>query len=380
MDNDLVVEKKEIEGYAMQHNLLPEIMSVRQQVISYQRLSSPYNEVLFRTISAMDSSENDEDDFRSLEFGIKAGNQEYKVSVMKPLETTENLLWYILLITLSAILVILAAAYFINRLALKKLWSPFFDTVNKLNNFSLGKNEPLQLNETKIEEFTLLNNTLETTTNKAQQDYIVLKEFTENASHEMQTPLAIIQSKLDLLVQDEKLSESQSVVAQSVYESIQKLSRLNQSLLLLAKIGNKQFEETTLLNFKEKIQKKMEAFQELWANENIKVTASLSDAQVKMNTALADILLNNLLSNAAKHNFSGGSIHILLIKNSLVITNTSKSPSLDPARLYSKFYTVTKGTGNTGLGLSIVKHICDASQFAIAYSYRETAHSFTINW
>jgi len=260
------------------------------------------------------------------------------------------------------------------------LWSPFFDTLNKLNLFSIDKNDPLQFQQTRIEEFQLMNNTLELTTRKAKQDYLLLKEFTENASHEMQTPLAIIQSKLDLLIQDEKLSETQSITTQSIYESIQKLSRLTQSLLLLAKIGNSQFEEIATIHLDKIITKKIEAFHELWASENIRVTVSIQDIPVKMNKALADILLNNLLSNATKHNIPGGSIYVELNITGLTITNAGPERALDNSRLYSKFYTENKNAGNNGLGLSIVKHICDASGFTISYSFRDQQHSFTVNW
>lgn len=355
-------------------------MPVRHQVITFQAVSQPFNEVKYRTFEANDSSENDEDDFRSLDFGINVNGSNYKVSVMKPMETTENLLWYILLIILSTILIILAASFIINRVVLKRLWSPFFDTLNRLKQFSISRNEPLRFQSTKIDEFELMNNTLELTTSKAQQDYLALKEFTENASHEMQTPLAIIRSKLDLLIQDEKLSEAQSVVAQSVYESIQKLSNLNQSLLLLAKIDNNQFDETYSINLKKKIHRKMESFQELWATENIKASSSLEDVSIKMNRSLADILLNNLLSNATKHNLPGGNISIVLTKTDLIVSNTGQPAMLDTNRLFNKFYMEKKGASNNGLGLSIVKHICDASGFSIAYSFQNQLHSFMVSW
>lgn len=380
LDDDLEIEKKEIETYVKEYDKLPEVVPVRHQIIRYTKIILPFKGVKFGNFEATDSSKNEKDNFRSLDFGVRTQGNEYMVSVMKPMETTETLLWSLLLIVLSTIIVILLSFYIINRIVLKKLWMPFFDTLSKVKFFSVGKNETLQFHPTKIEEFNLMNHTLETTTNKAQQDYLILKEFTENASHEMQTPLAIIQSKLDLLIQDEHLSETQSTVAQSVYESIQKLSRLNQSLLLLTKIRNSQFEEVIIINMKEKIEKKTEAFQELWVNKKITTTISLQDIPVKMNKALADILLNNLLSNATKHNFSGGSIHIELNETCLTVSNTGHKTALDNSRLYTKFYTENKSAGNTGLGLSIVKHICDASGFSIIYSNSNHLHSFSVNW
>lgn len=380
VDDDLQIERKEIESFAANHDQLMEVVPVRHLVIKYYPVEQPFRELRFRNFRANDSSVNDRDNFRGLDFGVRAAGQEYMVTVMKPLEATESLMWTIVLFGLFTILLLLACFYFLNRAVLKKLWSPFFDTLSSVKSFSVSRKTALQLPTTNIDEFRKMNQILESTTNKAQQDYLLLKEFTENASHEMQTPLAIIQSKLDLLIQDEHLSEKQSIVAQTVYESIQKLSRLNQSLLLLARIGNSQFDETAHIHFAEKIRKKMEAFQELWHDENIRVSSSLCDETLKMNPTLADILLNNLLSNATKHNVKGGKIHIDLKPSELTINNTAQDGPLDPARLYTKFFTVKKTISNNGLGLSIIKHICDASGFAINYHYHNSQHFFTINW
>jgi signal transduction histidine kinase len=170
-----------------------------------------------------------------------------------------------------------------------------------------------------------MNQTLEKTTSQARREYSLLKEFTENASHEMQTPLAIIRSKLDLLIQDENLSEDQSKTMQSAYSAIEKLSRLNQSLLLLAKIENNQFAETTNIDLKQKIEEKLDAFHELWQNQNISVSSSLKDATVDLNSELTEILLNNLLSNATRHNFSNGSIRIILNEKQLKFQTAATS-------------------------------------------------------
>lgn len=380
VDDDLQIEKNEIEIYVKEHDQLPKVMEVRHQVINYQQTSEPFNESLYRTINAKDSVDNSETEYRSLVFGIRANGIEFIVSVMKPLETTKHLLGYIMLIILSTIVLLLAASFMISQIVLKKLWAPFFDTLNKLNSFSLSQHTVLQFPKTTIEEFDLLNNTLRTTTNKAWQDYILLKEFTENASHEMQTPLAIIQSKLDILIQDELLSEKQSQVALSIYVSIQRLSRLNQSLLLLAKIGNSQFDETAIIDFKEKIENKIEAFRELWNNDNLSVNVSLRDSAVKMNKDLVDILLNNVLSNATRHNYKGGRIFIELTDKQLSVSNSSHDVALDETRIYNKFYTNKKEITNSGLGLALVKNICDVSGFNIAYSFRDQLHVFTISW
>jgi signal transduction histidine kinase len=166
----------------------------------------------------------------------------------------------ILLISLATIFVIMAASLIINRVVLKRLWQPFYRSLDILKNFRVDKKQTMDFPSNQIDEFEFMNQTIQKTTNQAQQEYSLLKEFTENASHEMQTPLAIIRSKLDLLIQDENLSEDQSKTMQSAYSAIERLSRLNQSLLLLAKIENNQYAETTRINLTDKITEKLNAF------------------------------------------------------------------------------------------------------------------------
>jgi signal transduction histidine kinase len=380
VDDDLKIEQREIETFIKVHNAVPEPVLVRDQKITYTPLQQPYNKIQYTTLPLFDSIENKKKVFRELLFGIYANKTWYQVAVAKSLDDSADLIHSILYITFATILLILLATFIMNRILLKRLWKPFYDTLSAIKNFKVGKKQDGVFQKTEIEEFTLMNKILEKTTTQAQIDYFILKEFTENASHEMQTPLAIIRSKLDLLIQDEYLSEKQSKTVQSAYSAIQKLSRLNQSLLLLTKIENQQFEEITTVNFNKKIEEKVEAFHELWQTENISISVSLKDAFIEMNNQLADILLNNLLSNATHHNFTNGDIDIELNKTQLRVTNSSLNPPLDKFRLFTRFYKNLESTEHNGLGLSIMKQICEVSGFNIDYSFHTNHHSFTIVW
>jgi signal transduction histidine kinase len=223
-----------------------------------------------------------------------------------------------------------------------------------------------------------MNSTLTEATTQARNEYIALKEFTENASHEMQTPLAVIQSKLDILIQDEDLTEKQSQTLQSTYKAIQKLSKLNQSLLLLAKIENRQYDKIESINLKSKLNEKTEEFKELWQSQNVALSIHLEDVFVDMNTELADILLNNLLSNATRHNYYGGKINIELNNSQLLISNTGKTICLDKGLLFTRFYKPNESNEYNGLGLSIIKQICEASGLAVNYYFTDQLHHFQI--
>ena len=376
VDSDLRIEEREIETYVKEHNALPEPIPVKDQKISYSLTAEHSHKKRFTTITI----KGERDSFRILQFGITVNEKNYMATVAKSLEGTDDLANSILLISLATILLIMGASLIINRVLLKRLWQPFYNSLDVLRNFRVDKKQSLDFPSTQIDEFTFMNQTIQKTTNQAQQEYSLLKEFTENASHEMQTPLAIIRSKLDLLIQDENLSEGQSKTMQSAYSAIEKLSRLNQSLLLLAKIENNQFAETTNINLKQKLEEKLDAFHELWQNQNISVSSSLGDATVSLNNELTDILLNNLLSNATRHNFSNGSIKIVLKEKTLEISNSSKEKELNSKQMFLRFFSQDKKSRYNGLGLSIIKQICDVSGFTIRYLFTGNEHRFVLSW
>lgn len=237
----------------------------------------------------------------------------------------------------------------------------------------------MEFPETTTLEFKYMNDILKRSFQKAGEDYVALKEFTENASHELQTPLAIISSKLDLLIQDENLSEKQEAKIMSAYAALKRISQLNQSLLLSAKIGNQQFTSTSNISFKQKINEKLEQFQELWEGR-ISIRASLDESFVIMNKDLSETLINNLLSNATKHNMENGFIEIELSPGILSIKNPGIERPLDPTRIFQRFYKSEQNSVGNGLGLSIIKQICDASGLKIEYFFQNNTHCFVLTW
>jgi signal transduction histidine kinase len=263
---------------------------------------------------------------------------------------------------------------------LKKLWRPFYETIAAMKSFKISQGKKLTLPETDIDEFVFLKDNLDETIKNAQQEYHLLKEFTENASHEFQTPLAIIRSRLDLLIQDEQLSTRQTELLTNTYGAITKLSRLNQSLLLLTKIENNQFPEVEFINLRQKLEEKIEQLNELWTGIDISIHSNLEDTIIQSNPALVDILLNNLLSNASKHNIKGGSIYIKLNTTNLIIENTGQPKALDAQRLFRRFYKEEQHHSSNGLGLSIVKEICEKARMQIKYTYTDQRHAFTIHF
>ena len=380
VDEDLRIEQHEIETYVSRHSRLPEIVPVEDQSITYRLTNIRTGAMQFKTLRLYDTVEKDESSFRQLIFSTAAGGKWYQVTVAKSLEGTDAMAHTVIVITISTILLILLINLLVNRWVLRRLWKPFYATITSIRHFNLGQNKKFDPVNTNIEEFNLLNKTLQQSINKAETDYRLLKEFTENASHELQTPLAIIRSKLELLIQDEHLSEEQSYSVQCANGAIQKLSRLNQSLLLLNKIENRQFAETAPIPFKTLIKEKLEVFKELLQDKGLVVTTGLQDAGITMNRELADILLNNLLSNAIRHSNPGDELAIVLESKQLIVANTAVGGPLESEKLFYRFYKNGSSSSGNGLGLSIVKQITEVSGFDITYSFENAWHRFTLNF
>ena len=377
VDEDLEIEEEEIILYVNKYKELPKTFSVEDQLIEFTAVSEPFTRRYFKRTDLKDGKGHLED-FRQIIFGVQAGGRWYKVTVSKSLEETDHLVKAILWLTSSTILLILLASFIINRIVLKRLWQPFFSTLAALKEFKVNRTQKLQFPETTTEEFGQMIDTLQQTTRQAQLEYLSLKTFSENASHEIQTPIAIIQSKLDVLIQDENLTEKQSAILQAIYAAIQRLTRLNASLLLLAKIENKQYEAVETVDMKAKLEERLGDFAELWQSQQIEVASSLQEATFSMNSELADVLINNLLSNATRHNYEKGSIHLSLNADTLIVSNTSHGSSLDRAQLFQRFYKPSQSKEDNGLGLSIIRQICEASGLTVAYEFANELHMFTI--
>ena len=382
IDEDLKIEKNEITTYVNRFKHLPTVVEVHDQYTSFQPAmnADKQPEKIF-TLEVLSKHDHEKELRRTIEFNIHAEGNWYLVSVSKSLEGTDKLIQVIIAITVSVILLILMVTFIINRIILKKLWQPFYETLQHLQHFDLSKSKKINFNATGIDEFQYLNSILDEALTKAQKDYQSLKEFTENASHELQTPLAVVQSKLDLLIQNEKLSETESKTIQAAYDAVQNLKKINQSLLLLTKIENNQFSEKTTVDISQQLQKKINQFSELWKAKNIEPQINLQPVTLSINTQLADILLNNLLGNATRHNFQNGNIIIDLQPKNLTVVNSGPGNAIDEKILFNRFSKANHSGESFGLGLSIIKQICDTSNFICSYSFRQpNMHAFAVKW
>lgn len=376
VDEDLKIEQREIETYVGRYRHPPEPISVKDQRISFAPTDIKMRMHDFHTVRSQHKREAP--DFREIRFTLPTGDQWYEFRVAKSLEGTQDMNRSIILISLLTMILILLVSLLINRWLIRRLWKPFYTTISEIRNYQLGGKKMPDFENTSIEEFRLLNKTLGRFITDAEKEYKLLKEFTENASHELQTPLAIVQTKLDTLIQDENLSESQSHAAQKAYEAIQKLSKLNQSLLLLSKIENNQFSQTSSFDFKPFLEEKLIAWQELWQGRQLLVTQSLESTEVQMNRQLADILVNNLFSNALRHSPEMGTVSVELKNRQFVISNSASGTGLDGEKIFERFTTGGQESDHYGLGLSIVKQISEVAAHPVSYSFVHGMHIFIV--
>ncbi|MBC8985147.1 HAMP domain-containing histidine kinase [Pedobacter sp. N36a] len=193
----------------------------------------------------------------------------------------------------------------------------------------------------------------------------------------MMTPLAVINSNLDTLLQTAGFSDQQGELIEDIYFAVGRLSRLNHSLLLLAKIENNIIKNEEQISLRPFIERKLRQFQELLQSAEIEVSIDLKDKELLMSKYLADILLNNLISNAIRHNVKPGRIEVLLTVSQLIFKNTGIAMSLDGTRTFERFNKTTSSEG-MGLGLAISRQICQQYGFTITYTYADHLHVFSV--
>jgi len=215
--------------------------------------------------------------------------------------------------------------------------------------------------------------------NSVLKDYEALKSFTENASHEIQTPLAVINSKIELLMQSENFSEPQMRHIQHIQEEVSRLSKLNQSLLLLTKIDNQQFKDHERVDIANIITRQLDNYEELMAAKEITLTKNIAgESFVMMNKTMAEILVSNLIINAIKHNIKNGTIEISADENQFTVKNTGATLSTNPGELFERFKKDKVNSESLGLGLSIVKKIADQYHFKTGYHYTNGLHTVSV--
>lgn len=288
-----------------------------------------------------------------------------------------------MMIQFLLIFIVLSLALLITmRFITHRLWLPFDDTLAKVEKFNLTQSEIPKFCDTKTIEFLRLNHSLSHMMQKDKTAYLIQKEFTENASHELQTPIAIMLSKLDLLMQEE-MNERQMTLVADLYQLSNRMSHLNRNLLLLAKIENAQYADMENIDIAEMLSVSLPMYSALQnsVSLNIEDQRSKHCKQLLANPILTECLLKNLIVNAIRHSKTDGEVRIRLENNSLTVSNSSEGRgALNADILFQRFRSGDAKNKGNGLGLAIVKAICDFHHWTVRYDFEEERHRFIVSY
>lgn len=355
------------------NDVQPEV-SIKELKNVKSKKDSPYT--AFR--KNIHSDEANFDRFRVLEKSIKINHQPYRIIVETNIEETEETVVYIAAVTFLFYLILVVGFIILTRKLSDSLWKPFRKTLSQLQSFELNDAQDIQFEKTTTKEFVELNEALQKLIDNNIKTYQSQKEFTENASHELQTPLAIIRNKLDLL-QQQHLSETQYHLVEDINSSLGKMSKINRNLLLLSKIENQQFVQQDDFYFDELLTQNLELLQDFFDEKHLKTQVSIEKFPIKSNKNLTEILVNNLLTNAIKYAPQDSEITIELNSHYFKIQNIG-SETLDKNKLFQRFYKTSVANKGVGLGLAIVHQISIANNWKLNYSFQDEKHEFIVTF
>lgn len=378
VDQDLTTEEKEIFDFVKLNGRLPSVLDLEDLKISFTPSRSLVKRE-FRDAVYHDSNENETESGRQLISSVFVDNRLYRISIIESKVESDELVRMISEVTIAIVAFLLSGLFILNRIVLRNLWQPFYDMLREITHFNLTGSSKIRTIETDIDEFKLLNNEMTSMAKRVTRDYHELRNFTENAAHELMTPLSLVNFKLDNLVQEGFVSERQGVLVDEIYDTLARMKKLNKSMLMLARIENRLFNEKERIDIALSVQEALQQFDELLRKRRIKVSTAIENTEIMINSHVLPVLLNNLLSNAINHNYDNGKIQITVSEGYLSIANTGNLQPLDHEAIFQRFYKAP-GSEGTGLGLTLVKEICESFGFSLGYHYHKGLHIFELRF
>ena len=283
-------------------------------------------------------------------------------------------------ILILAIILLLAIISIVSFIIIRNM-KPIYRLTDWLRHRKTDEDVPQPDSNIKAQEFKEIESAVLESSEKTRQVFEAQKSFIGNASHEIQTPLAICRNRLELLVDETQLTEHQLSEIEKTLDTLGYISRLNKSLLLLSKIDNHQFKGETEIRINQIVNQALENLKEIYESLNIKVDiVEKQHIRTHMDPTLASSLVNNLLKNAFVHNKKDGCISITLNDNTLSIANSGIEEALDADIVFQTFYKKGDNSSSTGLGLAITKAICNEYGFEISYKFVQNQHVFSVRF
>ena len=311
-----------------------------------------------------------------------AAGRWYELTVMTPSIEKDDLVEAIFYAIVWLYLFLLLLVLLVTVVVLHRTMRPLYALLRWLDGYTVGgQNPPLEI-RTSVTEFRRLNDAARRYAARAESTFERQKQFIGNASHEMQTPLAVCRNRLEMLVDDARgLTGEQLGEIAKVQRTLDHLVRLNRSLLLLSKIDNGQFPETEEVDLAALARRTGEDMEEIYAHRRMRLSLhEETPLCVRMNPSLAGSLVGNLVKNAFVHGAEGGEVRVRIAERRFEIENDAAQGPLDAAHIFERFYQGTKKEGATGLGLAIADAVCRLYGLRIAYAFRDGRHVFTVDF
>lgn len=305
----------------------------------------------------------------------------FELIVATPTFEKDDLIGTILWWILALYLILLLTVILIALVVLQKSMRPLYKILDWLNAYTPGKSHSRLSIDTDIHEFRQLEKVTAEATDRSDKAFEKQKQFIGNASHELQTPLAVLGGRVDWMLDNDSLGEDSVGELVQMKRELGHIVRLNKTLLLLTKIDNDQFPDQTDVNLSSMVLSQKELYEEIFSSKRISCSVQVPDEPViiRMNETLASILVTNIIKNAFVHSPEGGTVALTLTENELVVANSGDSP-LDQGRIFDRFYQGAKKDGSTGLGLALAKTIADRNGLCLTYSYENGMHLFRIGF
>ncbi|MEO6000916.1 MAG: HAMP domain-containing sensor histidine kinase [Chitinophagaceae bacterium] len=381
-DDTLLLHKKEFTAYAA--HTMNETDIADWNKFNRNRKIAPIGNFLkdtFYNTTYYDSLDAELEPYRELQARVIIQGKTYAYSGRINLVESEDIIKSIGFLFLAIIFTLLIGLFFITKKLSLSLWKPFYKTLEQIESFEIDKTKQPQFSKTEIEEFYRLNTSIERLIDKNTAIHKTQKEFIENAAHELQTPLAVFQAKIDALIQRADITKGQAVILDSLNENVSRLNRLNKNLLLLSKMENDIYGNKQTISITACVQKNIDFFTEQAKAKNLTIRIdSEEDFKITSNSVLADVLISNLFLNSLKHNMEGGQIHVVIEECKLTFSNTGQSIPLTTNKLFNRFSKASPSEQGTGLGLSLIKKIANINNWLVSYNYENNRHSFSISF
>ena len=291
----------------------------------------------------------------------------------------KDLVFRAILLAFIPMLILGIGFQIITQQRIEKFRTQLYQILETLEEFDVDEPQPVQFEKSSFTIFNELNEHLIEFINRIRENYQANKQFTQNASHELQTPLAVIKGQVETLLQSPNIGEKEIESLASVLQNTNRLSKLNSALILLSKIEHQRFSDTKIICFNEVFDEVLHNFKDIINIREIKIEKSYVDTfSIEMSETLAEILIANLIQNAIRYN-TESKIHIHISNKEVIISNPGKALTVNPQVLFKRFQREATLEESLGLGLSIVKRICDQSALEISYIFEKGMHSLRVS-